>query len=601
MARALGYRIRETGIHWTRPRRLAAVACAKVLVPVMRELLAARRHVREEARPPAPPLHGRPPPSSPTPSLTAAAPQVRAAALQRSRGLAGYELAALAALFALLARGARRTAGAGLDPRRGGHRRDGYLVVDQLQYLNWLRQAGHHVAVGQPLRPRAGPALVRASGGAHLAGCCNRLGLGLVASYMVWKLAGGRARCSPARCSTCAASSTRTGDRPPGARARPLRVLAGRGARGLGRTRQPRHEAPTSTSSAGEIWTGTYLWGYMFTAIAVALLPLGLLAYERAPGRRAAASWAAACRAVRRLAPAVAGSDLRARDRRASRAAATRGGAASARARRCRLAATAAPLVYYFVLSRTDASWKLAGSANDFAALAAGGSPCVGLAPLAIPAPSAYRLRRARLRRRSRCASGRVAALLVFFYLPVGTFPVPRPAGAHARRWPCSRSSGCAACGAATPWLAAARGGAARRARHGLPRRQPPRRRERGLPAVLPRRPASTTRCATSTATKEPGGVLTPVYSGLLIPAYTGRETWIGAGSWTPDFERRRERDRAAVRRASSVRRRPTRLVQALGRALPLSDCHGRADIERARGAASPIRRGASAARPYTG
>src|SRR5690606_7027022 len=38
----------------------------------------------------------------------------------------------------------------------------------------------------------------------------------------------------------------------------------------------------------------------------------------------------------------------------------------------------------------------------------------------------------------------------------------------------------------------------------------------------------------------EAGGVLAPVYSGLLVPAYTGRETYIGAGSWTPDFERRR-------------------------------------------------------------
>jgi dolichyl-phosphate beta-glucosyltransferase len=49
MARALGYRIRETGIVWT-DREGSRVRMGRVLVPVVRELLAARRHVRREAR-----------------------------------------------------------------------------------------------------------------------------------------------------------------------------------------------------------------------------------------------------------------------------------------------------------------------------------------------------------------------------------------------------------------------------------------------------------------------------------------------------------------------------------------------------------------------
>jgi glycosyltransferase involved in cell wall biosynthesis len=53
MARALGYRLRETGIVWT-DRKGSRLSMARVLVPVVRELLAARRHVRREARrPPA--------------------------------------------------------------------------------------------------------------------------------------------------------------------------------------------------------------------------------------------------------------------------------------------------------------------------------------------------------------------------------------------------------------------------------------------------------------------------------------------------------------------------------------------------------------------
>jgi dolichyl-phosphate beta-glucosyltransferase len=48
MARGLGYRIRETGIVWT-DREGSRVRMARVLVPVVRELIAARRHVRREA------------------------------------------------------------------------------------------------------------------------------------------------------------------------------------------------------------------------------------------------------------------------------------------------------------------------------------------------------------------------------------------------------------------------------------------------------------------------------------------------------------------------------------------------------------------------
>jgi dolichyl-phosphate beta-glucosyltransferase len=48
MARALGYRLRETGIQWT-DREGSRVHMARVFVPVVLELLAARRHVRREA------------------------------------------------------------------------------------------------------------------------------------------------------------------------------------------------------------------------------------------------------------------------------------------------------------------------------------------------------------------------------------------------------------------------------------------------------------------------------------------------------------------------------------------------------------------------
>lgn len=49
MARALGYSIRETGIVWT-DREGSRVRMGRILVPVVRDLFAARRHVRREAR-----------------------------------------------------------------------------------------------------------------------------------------------------------------------------------------------------------------------------------------------------------------------------------------------------------------------------------------------------------------------------------------------------------------------------------------------------------------------------------------------------------------------------------------------------------------------
>jgi hypothetical protein len=81
-------------------------------------------------------------------------------------------------------------------------------------------------------------------------------------------------------------------------------------------------------------------------------------------------------------------------------------------------------------------------------------------------------------------------------------------------------------------------------------------------------------------ARPEPGGVLTPVYSGIVLPAYTGRETYIGAGSWTPNADRRREEaeDLFAGHMSTAEARA---LVRRSGARFLYSDCHGRADIER--------------------
>ena len=73
--------------------------------------------------------------------------------------------------------------------------------------------------------------------------------------------------------------------------------------------------------------------------------------------------------------------------------------------------------------------------------------------------------------------------------------------------------------------------------------------------------------------------MLTPAYLGLLVPAYTGRETWVGAGSWTPDLTARQQQveDLFAGKLTGGGRA----LVRRSGARFLLSDCHGRADISR--------------------
>jgi hypothetical protein len=79
---------------------------------------------------------------------------------------------------------------------------------------------------------------------------------------------------------------------------------------------------------------------------------------------------------------------------------------------------------------------------------------------------------------------------------------------------------------------------------------------------------------------KQSGGVLAPVYIGTAVPAYTGRETYIGAGSWTPDFGQRRDLSESLFD-GSLDAAQAEHFVRATGARFLLSDCHGRADIER--------------------
>ncbi len=314
---------------------------------------------------------------------------------------------------------------------------------------------------------------------------------------------------------------------------------------------------------SGELTTNNYLWGYLFTAVAVGLMPLGLLAHERGRTGIAAAiglivAWFQPWQGATYLL-VLCGAEVLTR-RAFGRLAIV-------------VAATAAPLVYYLALSRLDDSWRLAGEANDFG-LWPWWVTVIGLAPLVIPALTGVRNTPDDL-------GGWMLRLwplaaLVVLYQPFGTFP------AHALQGITLPLVTLAFLGigatAGRAWLIGAlvllivpgtvyRVDELRKAVNAG--RQPFFLTDGEYRALryLDRAPAK-------------GGVLAPVYTGLLVPAWTQRETWVGAGSWTPGFDARVQ-EAEQLFSARMGRAEAEELVRESGARYLLSDCHGRADIRK--------------------
>ncbi|MFM9022132.1 MAG: hypothetical protein ACKOK7_00015, partial [Solirubrobacterales bacterium] len=274
---------------------------------------------------------------------------------------------------------------------------DGFLVTDPMQYLNWLRQSGEYGAAANLYDLAPGPhSFVHP--GLLISGLVHRAGAGIVVAYQLWK---------PIAVAALFFGSfyfagrflVRERDR------RTAVVLAlffaTPVAAAVGWSVDPASQVKFDLDFiGGELWTGTYLWGYLFTAVGVGLMPLGLLAFERAQGgfgRKYLAAAALVGLAVSWLQPWQGATYLiilcvgvpvyvlsrRERLEEVMRAAVKVVVVALI---------TALPLFYYWALSRLDPSWRLAGVVNDF-----GRWPhwvtLVGIAPLAIPALFAYRQR----------------------------------------------------------------------------------------------------------------------------------------------------------------------------------------------------------------
>ena len=498
---------------------------------------------------------------------------------RRRRRPDGVEAAALAALAAL----AMAVLG-GLVLKvwlRGGvvTGADGYLVADPLQYLDWSRQAGAHGLIGN-LHDLAPGERAFLHPGLLLSGVAWRLGAGPAVAYLLWKPVAVAVLFLGARALVHRFLARRDDRRLALVLAlfacSPVAALWGWG--GLG--------GPGDRLSVdfvtGELWSGAYLWGYLFTAIAVGLLPLGLLAYERGRaggggrGLLLAAGAGLLCAWLQPWQGATFAGILLAAElvelRRGRRA------AAAARDVVPVLAAIAVPLAYYALLGHFDASWALAARVNDLPHWPAW-VLVAGLGPYALPAALAYRLPAPDF--------GSVAlrlwpfAALAVYLQPFGTFPFHAFQGLtpplvvlgvlalRARLG--TRAIGLPAAAAAVAVLVVV--GTAYRV-------------ERLADAVRIERQPFTLTASERDALRHldrvegPGGVLAPVYLGIAVPAYTGRETWVGAGSWTPD-QPGRAADAEALFAGRLDAEQAAALVRRSGARYVLSDCHGRADIAR--------------------
>lgn len=436
---------------------------------------------------------------------------------------------------------------------------DSFLVLDQMQYVNWTRQAAHHGLIANLYDLAPGPRSFLHPG-VLVSGLLNLLGLNAAAAYLAWipaavlaLWAGAKAWVerfvAPERRLAAVALALFF--------CSPVAALVGWTGWGGFDTKFD------FDFLSGEMTTNNYLWGYLFTAVAVGLMPLGMLAHERGRTGLAAAiglvvAWFQPWQGATYLL-VVCGAELFAR-RALVRTAVVAG-------------FTLAPLVYYLLLSRLDDAWRLAGEANDFG-LWPWWVTVIGLAPLVLPALTG-------LRNVPGDLGGWMLRLwppasLVVLFQPFGTFP------AHALQGLTLPLVTLAFLGVgATAGRAALVGvlvllivpGTIYRVdelRKAVNRGRQPFFLTDGEHAALRYLDRSPVR----------GGVLTPIYMGLLVPAWTQRETWVGAGSWTPHFDARVQQ---AERLFGGRLTRPQAeaLVRRSGARFLLSDCHGRADISR--------------------
>ena len=467
---------------------------------------------------------------------------------------------------------------------------DGVLGADQLQYLAWARDSGAH-GLAADLFSLAPSGHVYLEPLFAITGLLSRIGLSLQLAYLIWKpvavLALGLAAVGWAR---------RMFADQPGARAAtvimalflctPLGALFNWTQLGGARFRFSLYLL------SDELLAANKLWGYVPSALALALVPVALLAVEAAldPSRgrgrahRADRDRAGVNRVGRRplmfaataaliaswlhpwqgitLILIFAGLGVWRRGRGWWALAVPAIGAAL-------------PLGYYYLLSHSDPAWKLAAHYELMGRLP-GLVLLAGFGPLALIAAAGLR------------RPGPVVveqALLLWIGACFVTYFVNDAFAAHALQGLSFPFAVLAVRGARrvrAPALVSAAGiglltlpGLAYDARKYIKTAQSP-----TVQYYLPHSDLTALRFVSGAV---PGGVLAPTPFAVVVPSQTGRAVWVAHGYWSRDYIRRsRQADRLFRGRMGPVTARA--FVRGTGATLLLSDCRHRTDLRRSLG-----------------
>jgi hypothetical protein len=407
--------------------------------------------------------------------------------------------------------------------------------MDQAQWVNWIRDAGHDILISDQYRlePSASSFL---HPGALASAPLTWLGVAPTAAYLVWKpfailalfaavLAYVRRTIEGALSRIAALTLALLFVWPADDVARFLGVPDGSGLAAM-------------RPALLEVWPVFWEWGYYFTPLSVASMIGALLVYERARSGRAGGRWAPALALLAGWLHPLQGATL----------AATLVGAEGWRRRTPgaerpspltalpTIAAACAPLLYYVLLGRLDGSWRLAEDEGPFWPAWAIG---FAIAPLALPALLAYRLRPRDFRQ---------TALRVWPLAALGVYLLQyllSSAPAHALQGLSVPLAVLAVTGARslTPRLRTRAGVAGAAIAVGLlvlPGAWQELRSRRAtvgtntLPLYLTAGERDALRYLERLPS--PGGVLAPLDLGQIVPAMTGRATYVGSTFWTPDF-----------------------------------------------------------------
>ena len=343
---------------------------------------------------------------------------------------------------------------------------------------------------------------------------------------------------------------------------------------------QWRNESDLQTI-ASEIWPGRYLWGYPFTALAVAAFAAALLTYERdrttrrvrawAPALGLLCSWLQPWQGATLLVVLLGGEALQFRRTRAN-----------IRSLLLTVVATIGPLAYYLFLSRHDAAWKLARDVNQ-ADLLPWSALLLCIAPLALPALLAYR-RRGDTFQESAVRVWPFAAVGVYAFIAITHVGTLAPHALQGLSIPLAvlAVAGVGSLNVRMPqravvWVAAI--ALLALLTPGLLQRFDQARdvaANDSEPYYL--RDGELRALEYLDANGLVGGVLASSFISPVVPGLTGRDTWLGLPSWTPNYQVRR--GVANTFFAGGIKPTNAVLFAASTHArFVLSDCRNRVDL----------------------